>query len=75
MDATVDAVCVVHEVIDGYYHPTAIDKRPVVGPVPCRRAGDRRATSTSTPRTAASDAAVYVYAAEDAAYFGRMLDA
>jgi MOSC domain-containing protein YiiM len=31
--ATVEAVSVVHEIVDGYYHPTAIDKRPVSGPV------------------------------------------
>jgi hypothetical protein len=29
--ATVEAVSVVHEIVDGYYHPTAIDKRSVSG--------------------------------------------
>jgi uncharacterized protein YwbE len=35
MDATtgrVTAVCVVHALIDGYFHPTAIDKRTADGP-------------------------------------------
>jgi MOSC domain-containing protein YiiM len=71
--ASVDAVCVVHEVIDGYYHPTAIDKRPVVGPVCVDEwgpAGDEHVDSAH----GGVDAAVYVYAAEDAAYFGRMLE-
>ena len=72
MDATVDAVCVVHEVVDGYYHPTAIDKRPVVGPVPVGEWGPEGDEHVDSAHGGA-DAAVYVYAAEDAAYFGRML--
>lgn len=71
--ASVDAVCVVHEIIDGYYHPTAIDKRPVSGPVRIGELGpegDRHIDS----HHGGVDAAVYVYAAEDAGYFGRMLD-
>jgi MOSC domain-containing protein YiiM len=71
--ATVEAVCVVHEVIDGYYHPTAIDKRPLDGPVQIGEqgpVGDHHVDSTH----GGVDAAVYVYAAEDAAYFARLLD-
>jgi MOSC domain-containing protein YiiM len=71
--ASVEAVCVVHEVIDGYYHPTAIDKRAVTGPVAIGElgpAGDRHVD----PGHGGVDAAVYVYAAEDAAYFADALD-
>jgi MOSC domain-containing protein YiiM len=71
--ATVEAICVVHEVIDGYYHPTAIDKRPVEGPIRVGELGpegDEHVDSTH----GGVDAAVYVYAAEDAAYFGRLLE-
>jgi MOSC domain-containing protein YiiM len=73
MAASIEAVCVVHEVIDGYYHPTAIDKRPVEGPVAIGElgpAGDRHVDTSH----GGVDAAVYVYAAEDAAYFARRLD-
>ena len=62
----VEAVSVVHEIIDGYYHPTAIDKRPVAGPVRVAELGpegDRHVDSSH----GGVDAAVYVYAAEDAA--------
>jgi MOSC domain-containing protein YiiM len=71
--ASVAAVCVVHEVIDGYYHPTAIDKRPVEGPVRIGELGpdgDRHLDKAH----GGHDAAVYVYAAEDAAYFARHLE-
>ena len=70
--STVEAVCVVHEVIEGYYHPTAIDKRPAHGPVRVEALGpegDRHLDSSH----GGPDAAVYVYAAEDAAYFGEVL--
>jgi MOSC domain-containing protein YiiM len=73
MPASVEAVCVVHEVIDGYYHPTAIDKRAVEGPVRIGELGpdgDQHIDKSHGGR----DAAVYVYAAEDAAFFGRMLE-
>lgn len=69
----VSAVCVVHEVIDGYYHPTAIDKRPVAGPVHVDEdgpEGDRHIDSAH----GGADAAVYVYADEDAAHVAGMLD-
>ncbi|HET7069730.1 MAG TPA: MOSC domain-containing protein [Nocardioides sp.] len=70
--ASVEAVCVVHGIIDGCYHPTAIDKRPVPGPVRVDGLGpegDRHVDSSH----GGLDAAVYMYAAEDAAYFGRVL--
>jgi MOSC domain-containing protein YiiM len=71
--ASVDAVCVVHEVIDGYYHPTAIDKRPVVGAVRVGELGPEGDEHVDTTH-GGPDAAVYVYAAEDAAYFARVLE-
>ncbi len=73
MAASIEAVCVVHEIRDGYFHPTAIDKRPVSGPVAIGELGpegDRHVDQ----RHGGVDAAVYVYAAEDAAYFGDLLD-
>ncbi len=73
MPASIEAVCVVHEIIDGYYHPTAIDKRSVDGPVSIGELGpdgDRHVDKSH----GGVDAAVYVYAAEDAAYFAQALD-
>jgi MOSC domain-containing protein YiiM len=73
MPASVEAVCVVHEIIDGYYHPTAIDKRSVAGPVHVSELGpdgDKHVDKSH----GGVDAAVYVYAAEDAAYFAQALD-
>lgn len=67
------AVCVVHEVTDGYFHPTAIDKRPVRGVVRIDEegpAGDRHVDSSH----GGPDAAVYVYDDEDAAFFADLLD-
>jgi MOSC domain-containing protein YiiM len=71
--AGVVAVCVVHEIIDGYYHPTAIDKRPVDGPVRFGELGPEGEQHVDTSH-GGRDAAVYVYAAEDAAYFERVLE-
>src|SRR5262249_30411261 len=71
--ASVEAVCVVHEIIDGYFHPTAIDKRAVDGSVRIGELGpegDRHIDKAH----GGPDAAVYVYAAEDAAYFARVLE-
>ena len=64
--AKVTAVCVVHAVHAGYYHDTEIDKRPRRGRVrvdPDGLAGDTQVDSSHGGR----DAAVYVYADEDAA--------
>ena len=70
--AQVTAVCVVHAVRPGYYHDTAIDKRPRTGGVrvgPDGLAGDTQVDSSHGGR----DAAVYVYADEDAAHFAEQL--
>lgn len=72
-DARVEAVCVVHELRDGYWHRTAIDKRPVSGPVGVTELGpegDRHIDKAH----GGVDAAVYVYADEDAAHFADVLD-
>jgi MOSC domain-containing protein YiiM len=71
--ASVEAVCVVHRIIDGYYHPTAIDKRPVEGPVRIDELGPEGDRHVDQGHGGV-DAAVYVYAAEDAAFFARSLD-
>jgi MOSC domain-containing protein YiiM len=71
--ATVEAVCVVHELIDGYYHPPAIDKRPVDGRVRIGELGPEGDEHVDSSH-GGLDAAVYVYAAEDAAYFARLLE-
>jgi MOSC domain-containing protein YiiM len=70
--AVVEAVCVVYEIIDGFYHPTAIDKRPVSGRVRVDELGPRGDRHVDSAHGGV-DAAVYVYAAEDAAYFGDLL--
>ena len=66
--ATVTAVCVVHAVSPGYHHDTAIDKRPRSGRVPVGRDGLEGDTQVDSGH-GGRDAAVYVYADEDAAHF------
>jgi MOSC domain-containing protein YiiM len=72
MTARVTEVCVVHEVIDGYWRRTAIDKRPVSGPVQVNIDGPAGDTHMD-PSHGGVDAAVYVYAEEDAACFAELL--
>ena len=70
--ARVTDVCVVHAVRPGYFHDTAIDKRSVQGPVLITvdgLEGDRQIDASH----GGPDAAVYVYAAEDAAHFATEL--
>jgi MOSC domain-containing protein YiiM len=70
--ARVSTVNVLHALRDGYYHQTAIDKRPLDGPVAVGRLGldgDRQMDSSHGGR----DLAVYVYAAEDAAWWSEQL--
>ncbi|QIK66297.1 MOSC domain-containing protein [Nocardioides sp. HDW12B] len=72
MSSRVTAVCVVHEVRPGWYHDTAIDKRPASGRVavgPLGLDGDTQIDSSH----GGPDAAVYVYADEDAAHFAEVL--
>jgi MOSC domain-containing protein YiiM len=70
--AYVDAVCTLHELRPGYYHETAIDKRPQGGRVEVTTvglSGDRQIDSSH----GGPDAAVYVYAQEDAVWWAERL--
>lgn len=70
--ARVEAVNVVHEVRPGYFHETAIDKRPVTGPVEVTETGltgDRQMDRTH----GGPDQAVYAYATEDADWWSAEL--
>jgi MOSC domain-containing protein YiiM len=72
-DATVRTVNVVHALRDGYFHRTAIDKRPVEGAVRVGRLGlmgDQQVDRSH----GGPDRAVYVYADEDAAWWSERLD-
>lgn len=67
------SVNVVDELRDGYWHPTAIDKRPVRGPVHVGvlgLSGDQQIDRNHGGK----DRAVYVYADEDAAWWSHQLD-
>jgi len=70
--AAVTAVCVVHAVKPGHFHETAIDKRPRTARVRVDEAGlagdEQRDRHHGGP-----DAAVYVYADEEAALFAGTL--
>ena len=71
-EATVRTVNVVHALRDGYFHRTAIDKRPVQGAVhvgPLGLAGDEQVDRNH----GGADRAVYVYADEDAAWWAERL--
>ena len=68
----ITAVNVVHELRDGYYHRTAIDKRPVTDAVHVSALGldgDQQIDKSHGGR----DRAVYVYADEDAAWWADRL--
>ncbi len=68
----VTAVCVLHQLRPGAYHDTAIDKRPQPGRVAVGRLGlegDLQVDASHGGR----DAAVYVYADQDAAFFAGQL--
>ncbi len=65
MAATVESVNVLHQLSPGFFHETAIDKRPVSGPVEVTRlglTGDKQMSSSH----GGPDKAVYAYATEDA---------
>jgi MOSC domain-containing protein YiiM len=68
MDALVVAVCVVYEIKpdSGTAGRTAIDKRPVEGPVRVGRLGLAGDTQSDTARHGGPDKAVYAYAEEEA---------
>jgi MOSC domain-containing protein YiiM len=71
--ARVRTVNVVRRLRPGYFHETAIDKRPVAGPVEVDElglVGDRQIDKSHGGR----DRAVYVYADEDAGYWSDELE-
>ncbi len=68
MNGRIETVNVLHALREGYFHETAIDKRPVKGPVEITAtglAGDRQVDASH----GGVDKAVYAYAAEDASYW------
>jgi MOSC domain-containing protein YiiM len=68
MNGRLDTVNVLHTLREGYFHETAIDKRPVKGPVEITASGlvgDQQVDSSH----GGVDKAVYAYAAEDASYW------
>jgi MOSC domain-containing protein YiiM len=71
-EARVTAVCVVHEVRPGYFHDTAIDKRPLPGTVQIGELGPEGDVHIDHGH-GGLDAAVYVYAEEDAVHFAEVL--
>ena len=62
-------VNVVHQVFRGPIRETAIDKRPVAGPVDVGRSGLAGDVQCDTRYHGGPDKAVYAYAAEDAAWW------
>jgi MOSC domain-containing protein YiiM len=73
---TVTAVCRVAALIpdSGAIGITAIDKRPVAGPVRIRPLGLYADVQADRKHHGGEDQAVYAYADEDAAYFAAQLD-
>ncbi|WP_209560122.1 MOSC domain-containing protein [Frigoribacterium sp. PvP032] len=71
----VTAVCRVHALLDdsGSVGVTAIDKRPVDGPVPVRKLGVRGDVQASRAHHGGEDKAVYAFADEDATHFAELL--
>ncbi|KQR61958.1 molybdenum cofactor sulfurase [Frigoribacterium sp. Leaf172] len=69
------AVCRVHALLDdsGSVGVTAIDKRPVDGPVEVKRLGVRGDVQASRAHHGGPDKAVYAYADDDAAHFAGIL--
>jgi MOSC domain-containing protein YiiM len=72
-DAIVRTVNVVHTMRDGFYHRTAIDKRPVDGAVQVGRLGFMGDQQIDRHH-GGPDRAVYVYADEDAAWWSDRLE-
>jgi MOSC domain-containing protein YiiM len=74
--SVVTAVCRVDQLLrdSGTIGITAIDKRPVDGPVRVRPLGLHADVQADRKHHGGEDQAVYVYADEDAAYFAEELD-
>lgn len=74
MAARLVAVNVVHELIRGPSRWTAIDKRPVTGPVPVGELGLTGDRQCDTRWHGGPDKALYAYAEEDADWWSAELD-
>lgn len=73
VSARLVAVNVVHEVIGGAGRRTAIDKRPVLGPVEVRGDGLAGDVQCDTRHHGGRDKALYAYAEEDALWWATEL--
>ncbi|GAA1149105.1 MOSC domain-containing protein [Nesterenkonia lutea] len=76
LTGTVDAVCVVGQLFTddaGSVGVSAIDKRPVTGPVQVRTLGLHGDVQADRKHHGGTDKAVYAYAAEDAAWWAEQL--
>lgn len=76
LTGTVDAVCVVHQLFSddvGQVGVSAIDKRPVSGPVRVRTLGLHGDVQADRKHHGGPDKAVYAYAAEDAQWWAGQL--
>ncbi|EXF26121.1 molybdenum cofactor sulfurase [Nesterenkonia sp. AN1] len=76
LTGTVDAVCVVHQLIDdhaGSVGVSGIDKRPVSGPVRVRPLGLHGDVQADRKHHGGTEKAVYAYAAEDAQWWAAEL--
>lgn len=72
--ARLHAVNVVHEIFRGPSRYTAIDKRPVAGPVTVNELGLVGDSQCDTRNHGGVDRALYAYAREDAAFWAATLD-
>ncbi|HEX6886493.1 MAG TPA: MOSC domain-containing protein [Candidatus Nanopelagicales bacterium] len=76
MPATITAVCVVHALLPEPGNPdgtTAIDKRPVAGPVPVGLTGLRGDDQRDRQYHGGEEYAIYLYADEDAGWWAEQL--
>lgn len=75
MIGIVDSVCVVHQLVDdpGTVGVTAIDKRPVEGPVRVRTLGLHGDVQADRKNHGGEEKAVYAYSAADADWWARQL--
>ena len=75
MLGVLDAVCVVHQLVDdpGTVGVTAIDKRPVEGPVKVRTLGLHGDIQADRKNHGGEEKAVYAYSADDADWWAQQL--
>lgn len=75
LTGVVESVCVVHQLVadPGQVGVTAIDKRPVQGPVKVRKVGLQGDVQADRQHHGGEDKAVYAYSAADAAWWAEQL--